>query len=235
MIVFKSNGGKVAAALRQIADEHPREFPRILATVGLGLRKKVSAAMPNGAPPLKFAPYNQFTLLLRLLRKKSFKSLYTRSMLGTRAGIKSGLKTKRNGDFTKASLKKLERRANYVNKIRRAQHKANKGFGGILNRASSMRYKATKTSFGFGWFDKLKPYANSLSTKESRNLSKEERHFRHKIQGENIERQFIRPARPVMQPFADSPATHAYIIDAARKRLNSIIEKNLSKVSGAVA
>ncbi len=219
MMLFKSNGGKVAAALRQIAAEYPREFPRILSTVGLGLRKKVSAAMPNGAPPLRFSPWNSFTRLIKTLRLRRYRTSDKYKQL------KSGLRRKKSGQLYASSKKKLtSSRPSWL------------GFGGLLATDRLLRFKKRKDSVSIGWIDgRTAEYAQSFQTKRSRALTKEERHFRHKIQGENIDRTYTRPARTVMEPFAKDPATSRYIVDAAQKRLVSIIEKNTAKVSGAVA
>jgi len=226
----RSNGGEVAAALRQIAAEYPRELPRILSTVGLGLRKRMSAAMPNGAPPLKFKAWNAFTLLLKTRRKyRQTMKLYKKSGLMS-DGSNTDLKRKKSGELTKASLRKLEVRATKRNRLRTLQRKS-VSFGGILNNAGSFRFKKNKDSIAVGYFDGLKEYAQAFQTKSARALTKEERHFRHTLQGKNIDRRYIRPAREVMKPFSKDPATLAYIVDVAKKRLASIVEKQAKKVS----
>ena len=237
MILFRTNGASVAAALRQIARENPREFPQVLATVGMGLKKKMKAALPKGMMPLRFLAWNSFTTLLRLkLKRKSFSKLYARSGLGL-SDIGEGLKVKKNGDFTKGSRRKIERRYKNIGKVRKLQDDfANRGkFGGMLSNTFFYK-KPSRESVYVGFRnDKLAQHAQSFQSAENRALTKAERHFRHKIQGKNIDSTYNRPARQIMKPFANDKATQAYIVDVAKKRLQSIISKATATVKPTVA
>jgi hypothetical protein len=224
MILFRSNGASVAAALRQIARDNPREFPQVLKTVGMGLKKKMKAALPKGMMPLRFLPWNSFTRLLKARRNSKRSATIT--------NWKAYLK--RN----KAALTDDRRKTvkSYITKHRRKIRASDKrGFGGMLSDVLWYGKQGRESVYVGFRNDKLAQYAQSFQSAENRTLTKAERHFRHKIQGKNIDGTYNRPARQIMKPFSNDKATQAYIVDVAKKRLQSIISKAASTVKPVTA
>ena len=210
-----SNGRQVADALRALAMEFPREFPRALSAVGLGLRKRMVAAIPRSNPPLAFAAWHSFTRKLKAIRLRGYKS--RRAYATTLASVKRT----RGGALTSRSRRALKAARGFIT-----------GFGGKL--PGSMIYKrygsGPRAGVAVGYRrDKIGGIAAAFQSSSSHVLSKQERHFRHMIQGENIDASYQRPARKIMQPFSEDKATQAYILNAVQKRIASIITKAATK------
>lgn len=66
MLSIKTNAASTAAALRKIADDFPREVGAGLSAAGLGLRKRIGAAMPSSSPPFSFSPLDPLTRASRI-------------------------------------------------------------------------------------------------------------------------------------------------------------------------
>ena len=230
-----SNGRQVADALRTLAQEYPREFPRALSAVGLGLRKRMKVALPKGSPPLSFRPWNSFTRLLKFGRKNLDRLHRSGYFDPTR-----GLKRKKNGELTKGSENRLARRRIRLNKQyhKLASAESKFGYGGKIKDFLYYHRKGSGSgaSVDVGYRnDRLGKYANAFQTPESHPLTKEERHFRHKIQGESIDGTYNRPARPFIEPFATDPVTQQFIIDAVKKNISARAAKAAKKAQQSAA
>lgn len=232
---MSSNGRQVADALRTLAQEFPREFPRALSAVGLGLRKRMKAALPKGSKPLVFSGWNTFTRLLKFGKANSARLRKIGFFDPT-----SGLKRKKNGELTKGSISRLAKRRKRINKAydKLGTAEAKFGFGGQIKNMLyyQRRGSGARSSVDIGYRnDRQGKYANAFQSAESRPLSDSEKHFRHRIQGDNIEGTYRRPARPFIQPFADDPETARFIIDASRKNITARIEKARKKAAASAA
>lgn len=218
---MQSNALSVSNALREIARDFPREFPQALGTVGLGLRKKMRAAIPSGSSPLSFSPWNSFTRILKFRRASKYMkaNMYHKSVIANKTASKESKKNRR------AFIRENKRKASALS-----------GFGGQLPNA--MIYQRTGNGSGasvqIGYRkNEVGSIASAFQSALNRPLTKEERHFRHTIQGKHIERAYRRPARPIMQPFAESKDTAAYILDVVNKRIFALITKRANRARAA--
>jgi hypothetical protein len=96
----------------------------------------------------------------------------------------------------------------------------------------SGRGVGTSVNIGFR-NDKVGGIAKAFQSALSKPLSKEERHFRHTVQGKQIDSMYVRPARKIIAPFANDDATGRYIIDAMKKRIAAAITKRANRMSRA--
>lgn len=197
----------ITPALRQLAEQHPKEFQRALVNMGQRWRRILGTEMRKGAPNGQaFTPLSAMTLALRQGK------IVTIRRANRRKGI-AALQTA-TGPGAQIRLSRRQMKAEGVGKDSKRWQKTVRtkkalvGFGGKLPDIAEYSMPQETGGVEAGWIGKIFAGSNRSSARwqrsEARLFTRAERRKFHVIFGERLPMEsYNRPSRPPIAPQAE--------------------------------